>query len=665
MSYFVTGATGFIGGFFVEQLVARPGKIHLLVREGSEHKLEALKQRLPASAWERVVAVKGDITLPNLGLSAEQLEQLSAHVEHFYHFAAVYDMAADEASQVMANVNGTLNAVQAAKVLDVKCFHHISSVAVSGLFKGTFREDMFEEAENLSHPYFRTKHDSEKIVREKCSVPYRIYRPGAVIGHSRTGEIDKIDGPYYSFKVIQKIRDVFPKWIPLVGMETGLNNLVPVDFVVKAIDHLSHLDGQDGGCFHITDNDHYSVGQMMNIFAEAAHAPKFTLRFDPKIFNFVPSILKDILAKLPPVKRLRATLLERFGMPESATVFMKYETRYDNKKTRQLLEGSGISVPKLASYAPQVWDYWERNLDPDLFIDRTLEGQVADRLVLITGASAGIGKATAIRLAAAGARVVLTARSEDKLQVVREEIEAAGGKAYSYCCDVSDLESCDSLVAQVEKDLGHVDILINNAGRSIRRSVDLAYDRFHDFERTMQLNYFGALRLILRVLPGMTEQRRGHVINISSLGVLSNPPRFSAYVASKSALEGFSRCAASEFSDKNIHFTNINMPLVRTEMIAPTKIYEYAPALEVDEAIDLVVDAIINKRHRVATGMGVFMSFAGAVFPKFLEIFNNATYRMFPDSVPTQGKPGDTKPEALETTSEQVAMATLMKGIHF
>ncbi len=663
MGYFVTGATGFIGGFFVEQLLARKGHIYILVRQSSREKLDALKARLPAAAAERVIAVCGDITAPNMGLSANDLAVLRGNVSQFFHFAAIYDMAADEASQAAANINGTVNAVQAAQSMQADCFHHVSSIAVSGLFRGTFREDMFEEAENLDHAYFRTKHESEKVVRQHCKIPFRIYRPSAVLGHSRTGEIDKIDGPYYSFKVIQKIRDTLPRWMPLVGVESGLNNVVPVDFVVRAIDHIAHVEGEDGGCFHITDPDHYSTGQMMNIFAEAAHAPKFTLRFDPKVFNFMPSALKDLLAKLPPVKRLKNAVFERFGLPESATILMKYETRYDSRRTQALLADSDISVPKLSSYAPQVWDYWERNLDPDLFIDRTLEGQVANRLVLITGASAGIGRATALRLAKAGARVILTARTLEKLEEVKAEIEAAGGQAYCYTVDIADMEACDKLVADIEKELGKVDILINNAGRSIRRSVDMAYDRFHDFERTMQLNYFGALRMILRVLPGMTAQKRGHIINISSLGVLNHPPRFSAYVASKSALEAFSICAASEFSDKNIHFTNINMPLVRTEMIAPTKIYQYAPALEVGEAVDLVVEAVINKPKRVATGMGKFLSVMGALFPKFVEIANNATYRMFPDSGAAKG--GATGKELPEATSEQVAMAALMKGVHF
>ncbi|HQY69452.1 MAG TPA: SDR family oxidoreductase [Pseudomonadales bacterium] len=662
MNYFLTGGTGFIGRFFIENLLQRQGTIHVLVRESSQHKLEELRSRFPLAAG-RIAAVTGDITRPGLGLCAADLERLKGSIDHFFHFAAIYDMAASEASQNAANISGTLHAVNAAAQLGAGCFHHVSSIAVSGLYRGTFREDMFEEAENLDHPYFRTKHESEKVVRQQCRVPYRIYRPAAVVGHSRTGEIDKIDGPYYSFKTIQRIRNVMPKWMPLVGVESGVNNIVPVDYVVNAIDYLAHLEGQDGGCFHIVDTEHHSTGQMMNIFAEAAHAPKFSVRFDPKIFNFMPATLVDLLAKLPPVKRLKAAVFERIGMPESASILTKYATKYDSRHTRRLLEGSGIAPPRLASYAPRIWDYWERNLDPDLFVDRTLEGQVKDRLVLITGGSAGIGKAAAIRLAGAGARVVITARTQEKLDETCAEIATQGGQAFSYVCDGADLESVDHVMRQIEADHGGVDILINNAGRSIRRSVALAYDRFHDFERTMQLNYFGALRMILRVLPGMDKRRRGHIVNISSIGVLGHPPRFSAYIASKSALEAFSRCAAAEYSDRNIHFTNINMPLVRTEMIAPTKIYEYAPVMEVQEAVDLIVEAIIHRKARVATGMGVFMSAMGALFPKVAEIVNNATFRMFPDSEAAKGLPAGSAPS--EVTSEQVAMAQLMKGVHF
>lgn len=663
MSYFVTGATGFIGKFTMEKLLQREGTIYVLARRASSGKVEDLIARFPGAA-DRIVPVWGDLTQPDLGLDAATIAELKGKIDHFFHLAAIYDMNADAESQQRANVEGTRHAIQCAEKLEAGCFHHVSSIAASGLYRGVWREDMFDEAENLDHPYFRTKHDSEGIVRAECTIPWRVYRPGAVVGHSKTGEIDKIDGPYYIFGTLKKLREILPPWFPLVGVETGLMNIVPVDYVVDAMDYLAHQDGHDGQCFHLTNPDHYSMGELINIFAEAGHAPKLAMRFDRKVFSFIPSGLGGTLGKLPPVRRLKQTLFDSIGMPEEASIFMDYETRYDNRDTVRALEGSGIELPRLPTYAARIWDYWERELDPDLFIDRSLEGNVRGKLVLVTGASSGIGEAIAHRLAEAGAQVILTARTVEKLDVVKNAIEAKGGTAYTYSCDISDLDSCDALVTNVLKDHGHVDILINNAGRSIRRSIHLAYDRFHDFERTMQLNYFGALRLILGFLPGMSEQKRGHIINISSIGVLASSPRFSAYVASKAALDAFSRCAASEYSDRNVNFTTINMPLVRTPMIAPTKMYDYAPALTIDESMELVTDAVVNKPRRVATPMGLFLSIANSIAPRIMEVIFNTTYRMFPDSEAAKGVKEPSEKEK-ELSSEQVAMAAMMKGIHF
>jgi len=660
MAYFVTGATGFIGRFLVGRLLARGKPIYVLVRRGSQKKLAALRERHGADD-RQIIGVAGDLSKPNLGVADSDLRKLKGKVEHFFHLAAIYDIEASADAQRHANVEGTRHAVQFAEAIDAGCFHHVSSIAAAGLYEGTFREDMFEEAEELDHPYFRTKHDAEAIVRNECARPFRIYRPGFVVGHSKTGEIDKIDGPYYFFKAIQKMREVLPPWMPTIGIEGGRINIVPVDFVADALDHIAHKKGLDGKCFHLTDPEPHRIGEVLNIFARAGHAPQLTMRVNAKLFGFIPAPILYGLGSLAPVKRAMKAVLTDLGIPRDVFQFVNWPTRYDNREATKALKGSGIAVPDLESYAWVLWDYWERHLDPDLFIDRSLAGRVRGKVVVVTGASSGIGHATALKLGEAGAHVILVARGEEKLAATKAEIEALGGTAFSCTADIADMASCDALVARVTKEHGGCDYLVNNAGRSIRRSIVNSLDRFHDFERTMQLNYFGAIRLIMGFLPRMIERRSGHVINISSIGVLSNAPRFSAYVASKSALDAFAACAGSEFLDKNITFTTINMPLVRTPMIAPTRMYENVPTLSPEEAAGLVVDAIVRRPVRIATRLGVFGAICHAVAPRLTQVLLNTAFHMFPDSAAAQGK----KDEGTPLTAEQMAFAQLTQGIHW
>lgn len=421
----------------------------MLTRAGSRAKFEDLQQRM-GDASDRLIPVEGDLREPMLGLDEATISDLKGNIGHFCHFAAIYDIGASAESQIATNIDGTRNAVQLAQAVEAGCFEHVSSIAAGGLYKGTFREDMFEEAENLEHPYFATKHDSE--------------------------------------------------------------------------------------------------------------------------------------------------------------------------------------------------------------------GNVGGKTVLITGASSGIGKVSALRLAEAGGHVLLVARSAEKLEETAAEIAELGGMATIYKADVSNLEDCDRLVAEVLENHGFVDILINNAGRSIRRSLELSYDRFHDFERTMQINYFGAIRLTLGLLPSMSERKQGQVINMSSISALTPSPRFSAYVASKSALDAWTRAAAVEYSDRNVRFTTINMPLVRTPMIEATSVYDSMPVLSPDEAGDMVVEAVIKKPKRIATPMGVYLQVMTAVAPRFSEVVMNIVFRMFNDSAAARGEKQIGKVEA---SNEQVALASLMKGVHF
>jgi NAD(P)-dependent dehydrogenase (short-subunit alcohol dehydrogenase family) len=519
---------------------------------------------------------------------------------------------------------------------------------------------MFEEACHLEHPYFRTKHDSEALVRRQNHVRWRIYRPGMVIGDSRTGHITKVDGPYYFFKALQIMRRHVPAWLPTVGFEGGYVNLVPVDYVAAALVYLSQLPDQDSRCFHLTDPQPRHAGEILNVFARAGHAPLMGLRVDTELLRSLPVDLSTALSAYEPLRAIVEQLLDDLQLPRSVLTFVNMPTLFDNRRTRALLKDSDVSLPRLEEYGWRIWDYWERHLDPDLLLDRSLAGRVANKRVLITGGSSGIGRATALRLADAGATIIIVARDAQRLAETHAEICARGGKAHTYACDITDKVACDAFVKQLLAEHGGVDILINNAGHSIRRSIAASYQRLHDFERLMNLNYFAAVRLTLALLPGMEARRSGHVVVISSIGVLSNAPRFSAYAASKAALETFARCASSEYRDRGVRFSVINMPLVRTAMIAPTTSYSKLPALSPAQAAELVIDAIVHQSPRIASRLGTFARLLELFAPRIADTVNSAAFRMFPDSAAALGTTTELPP-----TDEAVAFAKVMHGLHW
>ncbi|MGL6418147.1 SDR family oxidoreductase [Aeromonas allosaccharophila] len=657
MNYFITGGSGFIGRRLIKKLLERApeNRIYFLMRASHQDKLPEL-----FAFWnvdeQRAVPIIGDMTLPLLGVSAAEQEQLRGQIDHFFHLAAIYDLNAKAGIQQQVNTEGTRQAVQLAERLGSQQFHHCSSIAAAGLFDGLFREDMFDEAEHLDMPYFQTKHEAEGIVRNECTIAWRIYRPGIVVGDANTGEMDKIDGPYYFFKTIQKLRRLLPPWMPAIGVEGGRINIVPVNFVVDAMAHIAHQDGEESKTFHLTDPNPMRVGDMLSTFSRAAHAPEPAIRINASLFSFIPRHLTAMLMTMTPVRRIRDAAIADLGLPKDIFRLINYPTRFDSRETQRLLKGTGIEVPPLHSYAWRLWDYWERHLDPELFIDRSLRGRVEGKVVLVTGATSGIGRATARKLAGAGAIVVTIARDEQKIAETQAEFAELGLTMQVYQGDLADLAQGEAITRQIVEEHGGVDILINNAGRSIRRSIEDSFERFHDLERTMQLNYFGALKVIMGVLPTMIEKKKGHIINISSIGVLTNAPRFSAYVASKSALDAWVRTAASEFADKGVSFSIINMPLVKTPMVAPTKVYEQVPMMTPEEAADLVCDTIINKHVRLATRLGVFGQVVHALAPRVAQVIMNTSFRTFADP-----KDGDKS----KATADQVAVSTLIKGIHF
>jgi len=660
MSYFVTGATGFIGRHLVERLLERESEIHVLVRPESIGRLDALIHRWGGAG--RVRPVLGDLGKPLLGLDPEQVAELRGTIDHFFHLAAVYDMTASEEQDRLANVEGTRHAIELAGVLEAGCLHHASSIAVAGSYRGVFREDMFDEGQPLDHPYHRTKFEAERLVREETAVPWRVYRPAVVVGHSQTGEMDKIDGPYYFFKLIQRLGGALPSWLPLVAPELGDTNVVPVDYVVAAMDHIAHRPGLDGRAFHLVSPRPQRSAEVVNAFAHAAGAPRIAVQLDDELTLGLSGAARSLAMRLPGARAVRRGVLRQVGIPDEVVDHVALVPVFATEETEAALDGSGIEVPELATYARVLWEYWEANLDPEQFeADRSLANAVNGKTILITGASSGIGRATALKLARAGGIPLLVARRADKLEQVREEIEAFGGVAYVYTADVSDPDSIDQLVAQVLSDHPAVDVLVNNAGRSIRRSIALSYDRFHDFERTIQLNYLGAVKLILDLLPHMRARKRGHIVNISSIGVQTSPPRFSAYVASKAALDAFTRVVGSETIADRVTFTTIHMPLVRTPMIAPTTLYNAFPTISPEEAADLVCDAIRSKPKQINTRLGTFGEVAYALAPKAVDQLLHLAYRVFPDSAAAKGMTGGDE----HVSREQLALAHLTRGVHW
>ncbi|WP_395659116.1 SDR family oxidoreductase [Nocardioides sp.] len=664
MSYFVTGATGFIGRHLVRELLDhREGEVFVLVRASSMRRMETL-----IAQWDtdRVVPVVGDLGVEALGIDPEWVEEHRGEVDHFFHLAAIYDMTADDETNEVMNVGGTRHALELAEALQVGCFHQVSSVAAAGEHPGRFDETMFDEGQHLPSPYHRTKFESERIVRTEATVPWRVYRPAIVVGASDTGEMDKVDGPYYFFGVIKALRDMLPSWLPLVGVDLGDTNVVPVDYVAAAMDHIAHLPDRDGEAFHLVNPEPQPVVDMLNAFCAAAGAPRFVTPVDRRRLRFVPRPLTPagalhLVTSQPAVQAVLDTVTSRVGIPAEVLAHASFPSVFDSRRTEQALAGSGIGVPDLDHYARTLWTYWEEYLDESTGRDPRIREKLTGKYVVITGASSGIGKVTALKVAQAGGTPVLVARGKEKLDDLRAVIEQRGGTAIVQPCDLSDLEAIDALCETLTAELPSVDVIVNNAGRSIRRSLRLSHDRFHDFERTMQLNYFGAIRLIMGLVPAMRTNHRGHVVNVSSIGVQTNPPRFSAYVASKAALDSWSNVVSSELVGDGITFTNIHMPLVRTPMIAPTKLYDKFPTISPAQAADLVIEAMVERPHEINTLLGNTGAVVHTVAPKLAFRVLNMAYQVFPDSAAAKGE----QPAGGTRESEQIMLAKLFKGIHW
>lgn len=595
----------------------------MLVRRQSLGRFE----RLAAEWGERAKPLVAE--LPELELTDEALAELG-RVDHVVHCAAIYDITAGEAEQRATNVEGTRAVIELARRLGAT-LDHVSSIAVAGDFPGEYTEDDFDVGQQLPTPYHQTKFEAELLVRSAPGLRYRIYRPAVVVGDSRTGEMDKIDGPYYFFGVLAKLA-VLPKLTPILLPDTGRTNIVPVDYVVDALVALMHADGPDGRTFHLTAPKTVGLRGIYRGVAKAAGLP-------PARGSLPGSVAAPVLKVRGRARVLRNMAATQLGIPAEVFDLVDLKPTFISDQTRKALRGTGIGVPEFSGYAPVLWRYWAEHLDPDRARRDDPQGPLHGRHVIITGASSGIGRAAAIAVAERGATVFALARNADALDQLVADIRAGGGDAHAFTCDVTDSTSVEHTIKDILGRFDHVDYLVNNAGRSIRRSVVNSTDRLHDYERVMAVNYFGAVRMVLALLPHWRERRFGHVVNVSSAGVQARNPKYSSYLPTKAALDAFADVVGSETLSDHVTFTNIHMPLVRTPMIAPSHRLNPVPAISPERAAAMVVRGLVEKPARIDTPLGTLAEVGNYFAPRTSRRILHQLYLGYPDSAAARGLP--------------------------
>jgi thioester reductase-like protein/short-subunit dehydrogenase involved in D-alanine esterification of teichoic acids len=639
MRYVVTGGTGFIGRRVVSRILSRgdDAEVWVLVRRESLARFERL-----AEEWgDRAKPLVGDLTATDLGITDDTVTEIG-DVDHVVHCAAIYDITVDEDTQRAANVDGTRAVIDLAKRLDAT-LHHVSSIAVAGSFPGEYTEDDFDVAQDLPTPYHQTKFEAEMLVRSTPGLRYRIYRPAVVVGDSRTGEMDKVDGPYYFFGLLAKLSRL-PRFTPIVLPDTGRTNLVPVDFVVEALTELIHVDGWDGQTFHLTAPKSTGLRGIYRGVAKEASLP-------PLRGSLPGSVAAPFLKATGRAKIVRNMTATQLGIPAEILDVVDLAPTFTSDNTAEALRGKGIDVPEFRTYAPKLWRYWAEHLDADRARRDDPGGPLVGRHVIITGASSGIGRASAVAVAERGATVFALARSAEALDDLVAEIREFGGDAYAFTCDVTDSASVEHTVKDILGRFGHVDYLVNNAGRSIRRSVSASTDRLHDYERVMAVNYFGSVRMVLALLPHWRERRFGHVVNVSSAGVQANSPKYSAYIPSKAALDAFAEVVGTETLSDHITFTSIHMPLVKTPMIAPSRRLNPMPPITAEHAAAMVVRGLVDKPARIDTPVGTLADLGNYFAPKLSRRVLHQVYLGYPDSAAARGVPPTGEPAATEAQS--------------
>ncbi|GAA4748965.1 SDR family oxidoreductase [Gordonia alkaliphila] len=593
--FLVTGSCGLLGRRVLTRLLADPSaSVTALVDTEDLPRLAAIGEKIDGG--DRITAV--------VRLDDESLDA----VDHVLHLGDAGRPDPEETAQL----------VEFAVARDAM-LHHLSSIAVSGDHDEAFSEDDFDLGQEFPTAAQRAAFDAEKLVRETEGLHWRIYRPSTIVGDSTTGEMDRIDGPYYFFPWLRGLGKL-PSFLPLPVFGVGFVNVVPVDYVADALVALvGHEPDESGRVFHLSDPERRTLTELFNALAPALDAPRG--------FDLVPGVLARPLLAVTghnPLRTGRDLVVQQLGIPPETIDDVPVPMYFLSDTSTATLEDLGVTLPELADYAPRLWTYWSEHLDPARYRHDDERGPLVGKNIIITGGSSGIGKATARMCITRGANVILVSRETDQLIETVDELNAELpkpgfplGMASAYPADITDEESVRTLIKSIIAEHEHIDVLVNNAGRSIRRASVNALDRAHDYQRLMAVNYFGAVYMTLSVLPHMIERQSGHIVNVSSVEVQSRAPRFGAYAASKAALEAFADATGAETLSDHVTFTNVRLPITRTRMIAPTRAYESRRGIwGVDKAANRILKAIVERPKRVNSFWGDVAEFGHWAAPR-------------------------------------------------
>jgi NADP-dependent 3-hydroxy acid dehydrogenase YdfG/thioester reductase-like protein len=551
---------------------------------------------------ERIEPVIGDLTAPYLGVDPAWIEEHKGTVRGFFSVGAAYDVTASPERNEQVVVAGTRSAITLAAALGADVFHAVSSVAVAGDYRGVFDETMFDEGQSLPSAYHRTAFDAERIVREECAIPWRIYRPSIVVGNSETGEVDAVDGPYYLFPALKRLRDI-PGSIPLVSVDLGDANVVPVDYVASALDHLASLEGHDGQTFHLVNPEPQSTVDAVNTMAAAAGAPRFTVPIDRTVTAALPQALMPInvlttALRSSAAQRVLAQTIGRLGIPPEVITNLAFPATFAAGHTELAASGSGIVCPPLESYAPAIWDYWELHLDSAAARDVALREALQERTVVITGATSSVGKATALKLAQAGGTSVLVGGSTEDLQEIAAEIEEMGGATSVFAGDLADLDAIDALTERIVDEHPAIDVVVSLAGYSTTAPLPVASSGFADLEVRIRVDFLGPVRLLGGLLAALRSSEGGHLINV---GPVERRAAFSAPAASaaaRAAFDAWNRGVSSQLSDDGIRLTSLQLPEVREQGGEVTNAArETTPAQAAGQVMDAIKSSAAPRRR--------------------------------------------------------------------